>query len=211
MAHLSGAEVPILATAVGAVIGFAGTGFVSWQQDRRARAAGSARAIEETIAAADDLLAAVRLYRASGGALFSWSGLGVGLRTGMSGLRALMPADASLSLREKIIVSVADIATAIAPGGVASEALDKTSARFMAQVVPPRQRLSAAVAGLRLDQRRDLADAAERLARAAEKLADNASSSPRAYGKAEKAFNKAVQAFRAAAIRPRNRRLLRRR
>jgi hypothetical protein len=200
---LSSAEVAIVATAVGAGIGFAGNAFVSRQQYKRARAAARGRAFEETIAAADDLLEAVRLYRASGGALFTWSGLGLGLRTGLSGLRALMPADVSLSRRQRILVTVADLATAIAPGGIVNEALDKTSARYLAMVVPPRQRLSLALAALRLDQSGDLADAAGRLARAAGTLADKASSGPRPFGQAEKAFEKAVRAFHATARRPR--------
>lgn len=70
-----------VATVAGAVIGFAGTALASWQQDHRARNLAQRTAIEKTLTAADDLLAAVGIYRAGGGALYPLVGAGVGLKT----------------------------------------------------------------------------------------------------------------------------------
>jgi hypothetical protein len=206
MHDLSTASVAVIGTVAGAIIGFAGTAFAGWQQGRQARRVAREKAIDDTISAADDLLDAIQLYRASGGAFFQYSGLGIGMRLAVTGVQmTLVPKEnwAELTRRQKLFLTGADMAMAIAPGGVASEALDQTASRFLAIVQPHRQRLSTAIAPLRRGEPGALAEAAEQLAKAASDLADRASASARGFRSAERSFKKASRAFRAVARGPR--------
>jgi hypothetical protein len=78
---------------------------------------------------------------------------------------------------------------------------DKGSTRYLAVVLPPRQRLTAAVAALRLDQNHDLAKAADLLSRAAGKFAAEAASKIDAFEQADNAYIQELEAFQAVATR----------
>jgi hypothetical protein len=145
------------------------------------------------------LLDGVRLFRIIRGSTgwLRWFSGGVKAST----LRAAaMEAGVSLSLREKILLAVAEVILAVGPGGVADEMRDKDAAYFQSLVVPSRQRLTTAVSSLRVGQDRHLAGAADSLVQAGAQLADGASSLPRRFRRAERTFERRLREFQQAAV-----------
>lgn len=200
--HLSAAGYALAGTIAGALIGFLATVLSGWLQRRAERATRLRQAIENTLAAADDLLDAVNLYRSSGGSLIPFMSLGAGMAAFMNGIEMtrLSPEDrAVLTLRQRALLKALDLGGTIMPGGAASNVLDKTATRYIGTVAPARQRLTQAVAPLRICRSRSLAQAAEGLTVAAGKFADNASSLPLAHRHAMRNFERAVRRFRSAA------------
>jgi hypothetical protein len=209
--ELTGIELAtIFAAVAGAAVAFAGTMLVSRQQRKTQQAIERARAITDAIAAADDLKAAVDLYRAAGGSVFFLAGPAAGIRQSLTGVASMLPIDwAATTRQQKLLLSAVDFLLALAPGGAGHEALHSASSKFMAMVTPSRQRLSTACSVLRVDADARLAHAAADLAATAGEFADSASSTPRVFKKAERLFTKNLAAFQQAA-RPQRRRFRRR-
>ncbi len=70
----------------------------------------------------------------------------------------------SWSFLESLVVMIPAFMSALAAGGALAQMIDMYSAKYEAMVVPPRQRLTAALSALRISPNRHLADAADRLA-----------------------------------------------
>jgi hypothetical protein len=211
---LSVGEQQLLSAAVGGVLALAGGLVVARRRAADDRAASHERAVNEASAAADDLLAGVRLFRVVRGQRAKFRYLASGFRLGMT--VELVPAEAgALSFwKRKWVRFLGAFAAAlpeVAEGGVFDQIAEGNAGHYQATVVPVQQRLTAAVAVLDSGSDRAVAEAADRLVRAGGVLADEASSSSRAFKRAERKFERCRQEFRAAAAASRRRPRFRRR
>jgi hypothetical protein len=205
--HLTGDETTLLAAVVGGGIAVVSTWLAQRMTARNARADARSLAIQETLAAADDLLSGVANFRTVRGPRMLR-----GIATGMQRSNldyAKLPEGTNLTMAEKLVMGVMTIIGAASAGGLFDEEMERSAAHYQAMVGPPRQRLNAAVNRLTLERDRSVAGAAERLALAAARLADGASSGPLEYRRLRSTYEKRCHEFRRAAE-PR-RRLLRKR
>jgi hypothetical protein len=141
---LTSAESPLLSAVLGAVIALVSGGVLRGRDARRAAEDARGRAVEEALATADDLLEGVRLFRTVRGGRSRFRALATGMERG--GEKLTPKEDGSLpSFREALGVGFLEVVAAASAGGLFDEVMDKDSAHYQGMVVPPRQRLTAAV------------------------------------------------------------------
>jgi hypothetical protein len=208
VSHLTGAETALLSAAVGGGIALVSNWLGQRTAARSARADARSLAIQETLAAADDLLFGVQNFRIVRGRRTVRS-ISTGFQHALKDHEKL-PDGTSLSPVEKIAMGLITMTGAAAAGGVLDQEMERDAAQYQAMVGPPRQRLNAAASRLRTDRDRRLADAVDRLAASGAKYADAASALPLGYKHAKSTYEKRIREFRGAAELRRRRRLLRR-
>ena len=198
MSFMTGSESQLLSASVGAVIALAGGVVAQWRQGKSAAAAAKAMAVQETLTAADDLLAGVRVFRQVRGGTSQVRAMASGMKITLARINELDD-DVSLSFKQRLGLGLVDTLLAIAPGGINEQATDKDASYFQAMVIPARQRLTAAVSPLRTGSDRELAAAADSLVRVGAELADKASSLPVKFRRAERSFERQVRQLEKAA------------
>lgn len=201
MSSITAAEVTALATVLGAGVGFSGTALVSWRQNKRMQAESRARAIEETLVSADELLNGIMLYNTVGGTRLmiyqaAASAVTGGIKTGTE-LRS-QNSTFSWSVLFTALAGMAEwAAREISPRGVFPELIERTSTRYLALVNTPRQRFAAAIAPLILANDQEIAEAADGLAYAASAMTSQAAINPRQVNKSIAGFQEAIRSFHA--------------
>lgn len=209
MSHLTGAETALLSVSVGGGIALLSNWLGQRTAARSARADARSLAIQETLAAADDLLFGVNNFRIVRGRRLTRA-----LATGMQRSNedyAKLPQGSNLTAAQKLAMAVLTLTEVAAAGGLFDQEIERDAAQYQAMVGPPRQRLNAAVSRLRTDSDRGLAGAADRLALAGAKFADGASSGSRQYKHLKTTYERRLSEVRKAAEARRRRGLLRRR
>jgi len=199
MWFLTGSETQLLSVAVGAVIALAGSGVTQWRQGKGSAAAMRVRAIEETLTAADDLLAGVRLFRNIRGRMSFFRALAAGVKVAHERSPSSHEVISSMAFRQQLAYGAMETILSVAPGGMMEAAIDKDASYFQSLVMSHRIRLSTAVSSLRTGSDKALAEAADLLIRAGGELADEASAWPWKFRKCERLFERRVQNFRAVA------------
>jgi hypothetical protein len=200
MPFLSTAEISLLSAGAGSVIALASARWMRGYDAKQAREATRARAVEESLSAAEDLLVGVLLFRTVRGKWASWRWLATGAQREATRIQE-QPAAISryyLFSKDMLIIIIAHLLSALTLGGVFEQLMDSDAKHYQSMVSPRHQRLIAALSPLRVGADKRFADAADRLAIAGGSFADKASSWT-GFKHQEKNFRRKLQDFRTVA------------